>query len=98
MNNGYDNQPLYTSASVQVATVGTSAAALPATGGGFVKLRARPGNAANITIGSSSSVTDGNGWTLEPGDELGPIVLENLNQLYAISGTAGQKLEILIQS
>lgn len=96
-NVGHENQPSYTAVTAGVATVGTTAAALPATAGGLVYLKAAAGNAGTITLGGSG-VTDGAGWTLAAGEASPPLVLSTLTAMYAVADQSGQELEYLVQS
>jgi hypothetical protein len=56
-----------------------------------VLLRADPSNADTIYIGSSGSVTTGNGYPLAPGETLS-LEIDDIQKVYAISGTAAQTL------
>lgn len=84
------------------AAVGTSAAQLLATATTFLRqvtLKAAHGNTATIYIGLSSSVTAGtngatDGFELAAGDSLslGSSVVNDLSNIYTISGSASQKV------
>jgi hypothetical protein len=96
-NVGHENQPLYSAFNVANKTVatGTADAIAASTACGLVMLRSRKANTATVFIGSSASLTVSNGVGLEPGESTGWLPINNLNLIFAISGTAAQVLEII---
>jgi len=67
---------------------------IPASGKGVV-IKADPANTHNVYIGGSV-VTTTNGYLLEPGSAV-TLYLSNLNALWHISTTAGQRLSLITE-
>lgn len=97
-NVGFENFPLFSVFATESIDIDAAAEALPDHGPGMYFLRAHPDNTGTVTLGSSSSVTDGAGYTMAAGDVVGPLALNNLNLVYAIGSAANQVLEVLKQS
>ena len=76
-----------------------TAVILPTLNCTMVWIKAVASNAGNVYIGSSTSATvvDGttdttSGYELTPGDQLGPLPLDNLNKLFIICDNAGDDI------
>lgn len=76
-------------------TVGTSAVALDtdAYDSGYVLIRNR-GDVA-VYVDTASSVTTSTGFQIDPGEAVSMTVGGNTANLYAISGSAGQRVDVL---
>ena len=89
-----DIRPYQLQGSGQV-TLTTSAQRLSDFGGLLVRIKALSTNAGSIFIGKAG-VTTSNGFELQPGDDLGTVPFENLNQVYAVAANGGDKLSYLV--
>lgn len=94
-NVGHENQPLYNTFGSGTATVGVAAGQLPAVACGLVMFKSRAANTARITLGPTTAVVDGAGYTLEAGDVTPWIPVDRLDRIWAIAAGAGQVLEYM---
>lgn len=90
--------PVTDNPKIGVITVGTVTVNLTSFPAGLVFLHAPATNTAVITLGVATPVTAAVGATLSPGDWSPPLCLNNLGQLYAISTSASQSLEYVVQA